>query len=88
LTLSLGNAFYRGADCCVLVYDITNSRSFEDLDNWRETFISQGDPKNLETFPFILLGKNFVGLILSTNTEKKVTKQTENLIEKSLLRRL
>lgn len=23
---SLGGAFYRGADCCVLVYDITNKR--------------------------------------------------------------
>ncbi|MCB1084325.1 MAG: hypothetical protein KDK61_08430 [Simkania sp.] len=25
---SLGGAFYRGADCCVLVYDITNKRVF------------------------------------------------------------
>jgi GTPase SAR1 family protein len=23
---SLGGAFYRGADCCVLVYDITNRK--------------------------------------------------------------
>lgn len=23
---SLGGAFYRGADCCVLVYDITNKK--------------------------------------------------------------
>jgi GTPase SAR1 family protein len=23
---SLGGAFYRGADCCVLVYDITNAK--------------------------------------------------------------
>jgi Ras-related protein Rab-7A len=22
---SMGNIFYRGADCCVIVYDITNS---------------------------------------------------------------
>ena len=26
---SLGIAFYRGADCCVLVYDVTSSESFE-----------------------------------------------------------
>lgn len=24
--MSLGGAFYRGANCCVLVYDITNKR--------------------------------------------------------------
>lgn len=28
---SLGVAFYRGADCCVLTYDVNNSRSFESL---------------------------------------------------------
>lgn len=28
---SLGGAFYRGADCCVLVYDITNKRVKSDL---------------------------------------------------------
>lgn len=26
---SLGVAFYRGADCCVLVYDVNSSKSFE-----------------------------------------------------------
>ena len=26
---SLGTAFYRGADCCFLVYDITNRRSLD-----------------------------------------------------------
>ena len=28
---SLGMAFYRGADACVLVYNITNSKSFQKL---------------------------------------------------------
>merc|ERR1711908_4932 len=32
---SLGVAFYRGADACILVYDITNAKSFERLDMWR-----------------------------------------------------
>merc|ERR1719473_1870579 len=31
---SLGVAFYRGADACVLVYDITNARSFSQLQTW------------------------------------------------------
>lgn len=38
---SLGVAFYRGADCCVLVYDVNNMKSFEDLDHWRDEFLIQ-----------------------------------------------
>jgi Ras-related protein Rab-7A len=32
---SLGTAFYRGADCCMLIYDITNLQSFENMQMWR-----------------------------------------------------
>jgi Ras-related protein Rab-7A len=35
---SLGVAFYRGADCCVLVYDVNSMKSFDNLNNWREEF--------------------------------------------------
>jgi Ras-related protein Rab-7A len=38
---SLGVAFYRGADCCVLVYDVNSSKSFEALDGWRDEFLIQ-----------------------------------------------
>ncbi|XP_022880068.1 ras-related protein Rab7 isoform X1 [Olea europaea var. sylvestris] len=38
---SLGVAFYRGADCCVLVYDVNVMRSFDTLDNWHEEFLKQ-----------------------------------------------
>jgi Ras-related protein Rab-7A len=38
---SLGVAFYRGADACILVYDITNEKSFAGLDTWREEFLNQ-----------------------------------------------
>jgi len=53
---SLGGAFYRGADCCVIVYDITSAKTFETLDTWRDEFLLQGAPKDPENFPFILLG--------------------------------
>ena len=36
---SLGVAFYRGADCCVLVYDVTSANSFKSLDSWRDEFL-------------------------------------------------
>jgi hypothetical protein len=38
---SLGVAFYRGADCCVLVYDVNVTKSFEKLNNWRDEFLIQ-----------------------------------------------
>eukprot|EP01017_Pseudomicrothorax_dubius_P019412 TRINITY_DN2134_c0_g1_i1.p1 TRINITY_DN2134_c0_g1~~TRINITY_DN2134_c0_g1_i1.p1 ORF type:complete len:206 (-),score=65.06 TRINITY_DN2134_c0_g1_i1:186-803(-) len=53
---SLGGAFYRGADCCVLVFDITNPKSFESLESWRDEFLLQGSPKDPESFPFVVLG--------------------------------
>lgn len=53
---SLGVAFYRGADCCVLVYDVNSSKSFETLDSWRDEFLIQANPQNAENFPFVVLG--------------------------------
>merc|ERR1719330_1347038 len=38
---SLGVAFYRGADACLLVYDVTDPRSLEHLQNWRSEFLKQ-----------------------------------------------
>lgn len=53
---SLGVAFYRGADCCVLVHDLTQQKSFDSLDGWRDEFLIQAAPRNQESFPFVVLG--------------------------------
>ncbi|XP_055904171.1 ras-related protein rab7 [Eupeodes corollae] len=53
---SLGVAFYRGADCCVLVYDVTVPTTFKNLDSWRDEFLIQASPRNPEQFPFVVLG--------------------------------
>ncbi|CAH8458573.1 unnamed protein product [Schistosoma rodhaini] len=53
---SLGVAFYRGADCCVLVYDVTMTSTFKTLDSWRDEFLVQSSPRNPEKFPFIVIG--------------------------------
>lgn len=53
---SLGVAFYRGADCCVLVYDVTSPKSFETLESWRDEFLVQASPRDPEHFPFVVLG--------------------------------
>jgi Ras-related protein Rab-7A len=53
---SLGVAFYRGADCCVLMYDVNNGKSFEALENWRDEFLIQANPSDPDSFPFVVIG--------------------------------
>ncbi|RZC81482.1 hypothetical protein C5167_044053 [Papaver somniferum] len=53
---SLGVVFYRGADCCVLVYNVNVQKSFDNLNNWCEEFLKQASPANPGKFLFILLG--------------------------------
>ncbi|KNC85691.1 Ras-like protein Rab-7a [Sphaeroforma arctica JP610] len=53
---SLGVAFYRGADCCVLCYDVTVNKTFEALGSWRDEFLIQASPRDPDNFPFVCLG--------------------------------
>ncbi|KAI0557310.1 GTP-binding protein yptV5 [Gracilaria domingensis] len=53
---SLGSAFYRGADACVLVYDMTDARSFEALDSWKDEFLVSAAPRDPDSFPFVVMG--------------------------------
>ena len=52
----MGASFYRNAECCVLVCDLTDSKSFETIDTWRQEFLTQLAPKDPDNFPFVLLG--------------------------------
>ena len=59
---SLGVGFYRGADACLLVYDVTDPHSLDNLDHWRKEFLDQvgggiqglGDAST--QFPFVVVG--------------------------------
>ena len=53
---SLGVAFYRGADSCVLVFDVNLGKTFENLDSWRDEFLIQAGPRDPDNFPFVVLG--------------------------------
>eukprot|EP01127_Copromyxa_protea_P007093 TRINITY_DN17015_c0_g1_i1.p1 TRINITY_DN17015_c0_g1~~TRINITY_DN17015_c0_g1_i1.p1 ORF type:complete len:233 (-),score=38.03 TRINITY_DN17015_c0_g1_i1:41-694(-) len=53
---SLGVAFYRGSDCCILVYDVNTKTSFEHLQKWKDEFVVHAVPANTESFPFVVLG--------------------------------
>jgi len=51
---SMTMSHYRGADACILVYDVTSHYSFERLSNWRRDIIDSAGIDNPETFPFVL----------------------------------
>ena len=53
---SLGVSFYRGADGCVLVYDLTSTTSFESMTQWRDEFLTQAALRDPAHFPIVLLG--------------------------------
>ncbi|KAJ5066423.1 ras-related protein rab-7a [Anaeramoeba ignava] len=53
---SLSVAFYRGADCCVLIYDVNDLKTFESLEVWRDEFLVQAGPEEPDSFPFVVIG--------------------------------
>eukprot|EP00761_Pharyngomonas_kirbyi_P014720 gb/GECH01014750.1/.p1 GENE.gb/GECH01014750.1/~~gb/GECH01014750.1/.p1 ORF type:complete len:206 (+),score=43.84 gb/GECH01014750.1/:1-618(+) len=53
---SLGVAFYRGADSCILMFDVGVEKTFRNLDSWREEFLVQASPRDPDDFPFVLIG--------------------------------
>ncbi|XP_069037183.1 ras-related protein rab7-like [Lepisosteus oculatus] len=53
---SLVAGFYRGADSCILVFDVTQPESFKKLDSLRDEFLIEASPRDPENFPFVVLG--------------------------------
>ncbi|KEG06521.1 rab7 GTP binding protein [Trypanosoma grayi] len=43
---SLGSAFYRGADACILVFDVTQQESFAHISSWLEEFNIQAGKRD------------------------------------------
>ncbi len=65
---SLGSAFYNGAECCVIVFDITDQKSFERIEFWRNEFLDKANPEDSEYFPFILIGNK-----VDLNSERSIS---------------
>lgn len=77
---SLGVAFYRGADCCVLVYDVTNQKSFDNISSWKDEFLIQANVKDPENFPFVIIGNKVdVDDSKKVVTQKKAQQYAANL---------
>lgn len=52
---SLRTPFYRGADCCLLVFGLDDAKSFTNLQLWKSEFLFYANIDD-ENFPFIILG--------------------------------
>jgi Ras-related protein Rab-7A len=80
---SLSSAFYRGADCCCLVYDVTKEETFEALLNWKQIFMTKSAPNDPDSFPFLVIG-NKVDMQdnrkVSTLDGKKFSSQNGNML--------
>lgn len=53
---SMSSAFWRGANACIMIYDITNKESFDQINKWRDNLLREIDPEQIETFPLLLIG--------------------------------
>ncbi|BFU24083.1 Rab family GTPase [Entamoeba histolytica HM-1:IMSS-B] len=48
--------FYRGSDCCVLCFDVTNRDSFNHLEKWKNEFIDGANATNPASIPIYVVG--------------------------------
>uniref|UniRef100_H3B2K8 RAB7A, member RAS oncogene family n=1 Tax=Latimeria chalumnae TaxID=7897 RepID=H3B2K8_LATCH len=55
---SLGTMLYRQTDCCLLVYDVSTSKSFHGVELWRKEFLIQANiaDADADNFPFVVIG--------------------------------
>lgn len=52
----MGHAFYRGSESCAIVFDITDRKSFENVNSWYQAFLDYGVVTGTESFPILLVG--------------------------------
>ena len=67
---SLVTSFYRNAEVCLLVYDVTNEESFKNIENWVNDVKAQ---KTDELIHFILIGNKS-----DLENERKISKEAGN----------
>jgi Ras-related protein Rab-7A len=70
---SLGWRFFRGSDCCILVYDVTNPSTFQSIQKWQKNFLSQLELTDPSDFAFLLLGNkaDLASKVVQTSAGRK-----------------
>jgi len=52
----IDNSPFANADICVIVYDVTNRKTFESIAHWRDFFLENAKIASPDSFPFLVLG--------------------------------
>ena len=68
---SMGTSFYRNSECCILVFDLSDLKSFESIETWRNEFLNQLNPKDPDTYPFVLLGNKCDKIVIKKFKNQK-----------------
>jgi small GTP-binding protein len=53
---SITSGFYRNSETCILVFDLTNTTSFDNVEVWRKEFLESLNPPEGDKYPFVLIG--------------------------------
>ena len=53
---AIGHAFYKGADCCAICFDLTRQDTFNKLESWKEGFLTHAGTASQKQFPFVVMG--------------------------------
>lgn len=53
---SIGLAFYRSSNSCILAFDTTDKKTFDNLVTWKKNFIDNAAPRDPDAFPFLVVG--------------------------------
>ncbi len=67
------SSYYRGADGAILVYDITNSKSFDDVEYWHDNITSANTAQHNQTGIIRLLLGNKWDAVARSPQARKVT---------------
>jgi len=62
---AIGPLYFRGAECCLLVYDVTSRSSFEAIEQWRDAFNASGQVE----------GKGFAFVVVGNKADKETERQ-------------
>ena len=74
---ALATPFYRGANICVLVFDVSKKFTFNALEEWRQEFLDHINSEDNENLPFVIIGnKKDLGSQIETEEVNKWISQT------------
>jgi Ras-related protein Rab-7A len=80
---SIVDQLFHGAEACVLVFDVTNPRSFELLSRWRRQVIDKLGIEEPEKFPFVVFA-NKVDLLPTASGAVSIDRVRESIEEEKM----